>query len=250
MTTWCSYLKSSIESDSKWKASIPFPSSHARSLNESINRNVSFGGLSRSSSFSSISSKGGINENLIDTCNDTHNINDLYHSNNVIFEHQTLENKQFDLSNINIMELSKVNNKFINKSDDYSTSSESTNHSQHKFDTKSHVDIVELMRDDNSELSSILSSIAVVNLYPKNALFHFEGYNGRESKDNLIEEIKKSAFKTGTVLSIHKTNSSNSMLSVVLGCNHYDAPKKTLTNCWKTFDPNLFQSSICYCNNC
>ena len=56
MITWCKSLKSAIESDSKWKTSIPFPSSNARSLNEAIYRKASLGSISKSSSFASISS--------------------------------------------------------------------------------------------------------------------------------------------------------------------------------------------------
>ena len=237
MITWCKSLKSAIESDSKWKASIPFPSSNARSLNEAIYRKASLGSLSKSSSFASISSSICGSENTIVYSNDknnssliSNNNNDLSHYNNVIFEHQTLENNTLNVTNKNISKVHNNTNEYNHNSDDYSINSQSTNHSQSKYDTKSSVDIVELMGDENTELSSILTSIAVVNSYPKNAIFVFKGYEGKEAKHILIDLIKKSAFQTGTVLSIHKTNTSNSKVSVILGCNHYGAPKKTVTN--------------------
>ena len=251
MTTWCKSLKTAIESDSRWKASIPFPCSNARSLNEAIYRKTCFGILSRSSSFASISSSICKNEDNITTNSNNdrnncssipHDNNDLSHFKNVILEHETLENNHLKISNINISNLLNINNDYNRNTDDFSINSQSTNHSQSKFDTKSSVDIVELMGDENTELSAILTSIAVVNSYPKNALFLFEGYEGKEAKNLLIDDIKKSAFQTGTVLSIHKTNTSNSKLSIVIGCNHYGAPKRTVTNRRKTFGPNCVQA--------
>ena len=251
MTTWCKSLKTAIESDSRWKASIPFPCSNARSLNEAIYRKTCFGILSRSSSFSSISSSICKNEDNITTNSNNdrnncssipHDNNDLSHFKNVILEHETLENNHLKISNINISNLLNIDNDYNRNTDDFSINSQSTNHSQSKFDTKSSVDIVEVMGDENTELSAILTSIAVVNSYPKNALFLFEGYEGKEAKNLLIDDIKKSAFQTGTVLSIHKTNTSNSKLSIVIGCNHYGAPKRTVTNRRKTFGPNCVQA--------
>ena len=94
MITWCKSLKSAIESDSKWKASIPFPSSNARSLNEAIYRKASLGSLSKSSSFASISSSICGSEDTIVYSNDKNNSslisndnsNELSHYNNIIFE--------------------------------------------------------------------------------------------------------------------------------------------------------------------
>ena len=248
MISWCRSLKSATESNSKWKASISFSSSNARILNQAIYRNTSFRSLSRSSSSSSICSTFGTNVDDITTSNvsiDTsfnHDINDLSAPNNVIFEHKTFENNCLNVNNIDINNLSTANIESNYNSDDISNSSQSTYHSQSKFDTKLSVDILELMGDDNNELLSILTSIAVVNLYPKNAIFLFEGYVGKESKDDLINEIKSSAFKTGTVLSMHKMNSSQSRLNAIIGCIHYGASKKTLTNRRKKFDPNLVQA--------
>ena len=114
MITWCQSLKTAIESDSRWKASIPFPSSNARSLNEAIYRKTGFGVLSRSSSFSSISSSICKNEDNITTNSNNdrnnsssipHDNNDLSHFNNVILEHETLESNHLKISNINISNL-------------------------------------------------------------------------------------------------------------------------------------------------
>ena len=122
MISWCHSLKSAITSDSKWKASIPFSSSYASSLNDAMQRNLddeSFS-LSRKSSFSSTESLLSLNKEINNSENDKlNNLKDplrydLSNVNNIISENETFDNQsiKFDtiyLSNLPITNLEKKN---------------------------------------------------------------------------------------------------------------------------------------------
>ena len=113
MTSWCSNLISSINDDSQWIASIPFPSTEAKSINTIINI----------------------------------------------------------ASNVPLEET---------------------------FET--HVDIVQLLGTLSLSLDAVIKEICNRYNYPTNAVFHFEGYNSIDDKEDLITAIKDAAFKHGTIL--------------------------------------------------
>ena len=155
MTSWCSNLISSINDDSQWIASIPFPSTEAKSINTIINI----------------------------------------------------------ASNVPLEET---------------------------FET--HVDIVQLLGTLSLSLDAVIKEICNRYNYPTNAVFHFEGYNSIDDKEDLITAIKDAAFKHGTVLINQKAyNKSEEKVhyTSTLSCAHYGTINSKTT---KVFKSNYVQA--------
>ena len=179
--SWCSQLKIALASDSSWRATILMPSSHAHTFNSIIfqNKNVVNNkeyhdqnnmNLSSSSSISS----DGISDMINKTNEDSNKISES--SSNVI----TDINLKNDVSKLGSSDsLENLNDQSIN-ANSLSSSTSSSNQSDYNHDT--HVDIVHLIGIIPSELFILLNNIATVNLYPKNAVFLFEGYKGLKDK--------------------------------------------------------------------
>ena len=59
------------------------------------------------------------------------------------------------------------------------------------FDLKLYIDIVSLFSiNSNVVLKSMLNDIALKHKYPSNAIFHFEGFNSYDQKDEVIKLVK------------------------------------------------------------
>ena len=77
--------------------------------------------------------------------------------------------------------------------------------SSQDYDHDTTVNIVNLLDPKNIMLISKLKSITTQHSYPNTAMFHFENYDGLENKVLLCKDLKKAAFKFGTILNIEKT---------------------------------------------
>ena len=109
---------------------------------------------------------------------------------------------------------------------------------------KNEIDIVDLLHPTNLTLIAKMNEIAISENYPSNAAFYFEGFDGLQNKNKLIEILKSNAFKTGTVLNVEKTNNinkSNPNFNVVLACIHFGKQKKS-TMKERQFLPNYVQA--------
>ena len=91
-------------------------------------------------------------------------------------------------------------------------------------------------------LQTVLKDISDRNHYPENAIIQFEGYSSFEDKSNLIDALKDSAFKFGTVLVNQRSYSKSAnkkYYSCTLACAHYGV---TNTSSVKVFKPNYVQA--------
>ena len=92
------------------------------------------------------------------------------------------------------------------------------------FDTNKYVDIVDLFDMNNSSLYGLIDQISLVNSYPNNAIFHFEGYETKDDREPLASYIKSSAFKSGTILNSTKSynkSEKTKAYNFTLTCAHY-----------------------------
>ena len=108
-------------------------------------------------------------------------------------------------------------------------------HPHLKDNMSTHVDIVQLLNPQNMLLQTVLKDISDCNHYPENAIIQFEGYSSFEDKSNLIDALKDSAFKFGTVLVNQRSYSKSAnkkYYSCTLACAHYGV---TNTSCVKIF---------------
>ena len=109
------------------------------------------------------------------------------------------------------------------------------------FEKTQYVDITDLLSNQYKSMDAVLKSIASLYKYPPNGIFHFEGFDGLESKDSLIQFIKDSAFRHGTYLSVYNTHISKNS-SVTLACVHFGVPDKSVLGN-KQFVPNMVQAA-------
>ena len=224
MINWCSNIKDAINSDSKWQASIPMPSMFSSQINYILMKNSPLfkaTSLSHSSSFDSLST------------NDSDSL--LLNSKVPTTTLHTISENISDVTNNN-------NNNTTGFNDVVSISSLSTNGPKlFNFDTDQYIDIVQLIGSSSQELILKLNEISITNGFPNNALFRFDGFTGFNNQNHLIDAIKRSAFKSGTILSVLKNNGKRSNLpyhSIEIGCTHFGKPRKIDNN----FLPNKLQA--------
>jgi hypothetical protein len=74
--------------------------------------------------------------------------------------------------------------------------------------------------------------VALINSYPQNAVFHFEGFNKFTDKEILIKILKQKATSTGTTLvtrsTYNNTSTTNPTHQTVITCKHYGILKKSI----------------------
>ena len=220
--SWCYKLQHAITNDSRWKASIPIASPLSSELNSLLSKS---------------------NSNLLQSNGITFqsNLQHTIQSPNPSFYNASICHDTNDDYN----GITTVNSDISNTSSSHSSLSSisSSISTQSSYDQSVYFDIVDLLGNIQPNVSTFLSCVAAQNNYPKNSIFKFDGYYGLNDKNKLIDDIKASAFKYGTILTISKSNKkekSNPNFNIVLGCAHFGDPKVSKIY-KKDFLPNKLQ---------
>ena len=110
------------------------------------------------------------------------------------------------------------------------TAFQSTSHPTYSstHDSNVYVDLVDFLSNENKSTKTVAQTIAKSNKYPSFGIFHFEGFNGYESKNRLIQCIKESALLNGTQLTQFNSHRSKNKNSVTLACVHFGTPHKNV----------------------
>jgi hypothetical protein len=124
-----------------------------------------------------------------------------------------------------------------------STTNDNTNNSQTDIPTNK-IDIMFLLQY-NSHIKSKLTTVALTNLYPENAVFHFEGSTKFIDKDALIKIFKEKVASTGTTLtncsSYDYTSATDPTYQTVITCKQYGILKKSIFK-QDSFKPNTLHA--------
>ena len=65
---------------------------------------------------------------------------------------------------------------------------------------------------------------------PDTAIFFFEGFNGEEDREVLVDTIKKNACRYGTVLSTTKAHTTDKHITITLACEHFGTQRVVKSN--------------------
>jgi hypothetical protein len=107
------------------------------------------------------------------------------------------------------------------------------------------IDIMLLLQHSN-HIKSKLTRLALIDSYPENAVFHFEGFNKFSDKAILIKILKQKAASTGTTLVTRSTYDNTSATDpthqTVITCKHYGFLKQSIYKD-HSFKPNTLQAA-------
>ena len=280
-TPWSSNLTASIKNDSCWKACIPFPCRYASNLNEAIyktmnssaslrfNRNTESSNIVNSTAVSQSvksltshplmydkemrtkyrsSSSVSLNSPKQTTINSFNDVFKMDFCSNPYSS--SLENhSDFTQNNSHLNVSTRETNSVVQTANGTKTVTKKCSTvnkiDSFQFDEDEFINIVDLFSIDSHHIKKVLDIISSTYMMPKNALFYFEGYDGFNQKDKLIQDIKQKAFRHGTVLITHKINKpnvKNPHYTVTLVCDHFGKPKKSET-IEKSFADGCLQAS-------
>lgn len=235
MESWCDKIRGSIEDNSSWQASIYMPTS-LFTVSDVIDAPIPDDILDDDdidvSNFANTSSGQMVPI--------SHNDNDSNSSVAMITQNEKNHPNKVHAENTRSSDMNRQQRIEL-KDSRLLYSNLNTNIASNKVD---HIDILNFLYPP-VELDSKRKVLWSLYDFPSNGVFLFEGYNGIEDKERLINYIKNQAFEEGTILVTRSTNTKircgRKQHVIDLSCKHFGVQQSNSKSVIK-FSPDKVQA--------